>query len=59
MFTLSESSSRSVRGTGNLGLGHGYFSAEKFRDPGSRRRAPPFKSCPAQENKKKTLSRFL
>jgi len=26
------------------GLGHAYFSAEKSRDPASRRRAPAFKS---------------
>jgi hypothetical protein len=25
-------------------FGHGYFSAEKFRDPDSRRRAPSFDS---------------
>ena len=37
-------------------LGHKYFSSEKSRDPGSRRRAPSCKSSPAHKNKRENIS---
>lgn len=40
-------------GVGGVGIGHGYFSTEKFRDPTSRRRAPVFDS-PGSSPKTKT-----